>query len=398
MLMNALWEIQNRLLKHVDRSRFTRPLEHQIDWSQRLIGIKGARGVGKTTILLKRIQQAFETPTEALYASLDNWYFANHSLIDLADAFYKQGGKTLFLDEVHKYVNWSQEVKNIYDSYPDLSLVITSSSMLQMLSADADLSRRMTLYDLPGLSFREYLNIETSAEYTAVSLQDLQKHHVELANHVAANLRPLKYFGAYLKTGYYPFYLEGTAMYGQKLMHAINAAIEVDLPFCHSIDVQLTPKIKQLLRLVAVSPPMQPNVSKLSSIMGVSRPLVLKYFDYLSDGGLLNLLSNSKRGYTTMSKPKKVYLHNTNIGYAVAPETVDKGSQRETFFLNQLAEKHDVYVSDSADFEVEGMQYEVGGKNKGFDQLQGQSGYVVADDIEVGFGQKIPLWLFGFLL
>lgn len=395
--MDFFQEIQARLLKQVLNTRFTRPLEHQIDWSQRLIALKGARGVGKTTVLLKRIANELASTGQGLYASLDSFYFSENRLYDLADDFYKSGGKYLFLDEVHKYPNWSLELKNIYDSFPDLHLIVTSSSMLQLVTSEGDLSRRMTTYELRGLSFREYLNLETGNDFPAIGLSELLKNHVALANDVANLLRPLQYFTDYLQHGYYPYYLEGQPAYHQKLLSAINTAIEVDLPFCYGTEIAATPKIKQLLRLVAVSPPMQPNVSKLSSIMGVSRGSVLKYFDYLSDASLFNLLKTAKSGYSVMAKPSKVYLDNTNLGYAIAPETVNVGSQRETFFFNQIAPHADVYTPVSGDFLVNDTAFEIGGKKKGFKQVSAATGYVAADGIEVGFGRKIPLWLFGFL-
>jgi predicted AAA+ superfamily ATPase len=246
---------------------FDRYLEAQIDWKNRLIAIKGSRGVGKTTLMLKSIKEKFKNNTQCLYASLDNLYFSTHSLLELADSFYKQGGKYLFLDEVHKYKNWSQEIKNIYDSYINLKIIFTSSSILEILKGNADLSRRVVIYNLDGLSFREFLQIETGNLFDVYDLPDLLKNHISITSKITKQIKPLAYWSKYLKHGYYPFYLDDLNTYHHRLANTINLILEADLPQCRNVDINYIPKLKKLLYMVAVSPPMQPNISKLSGII-----------------------------------------------------------------------------------------------------------------------------------
>ncbi|MEI6884879.1 MAG: AAA family ATPase [Bacteroidota bacterium] len=396
--MERLIELSRHMVEQTSL-QFKRYLYFQIDWSNRLIAIKGARGVGKTTLILQYIREHHQKPGTALYVSLDDIYFSSNSLVGLTDTFYKAGGMALFLDEVHKYPTWSQEIKNIYDGYPSLKIVFTSSSILQINKGYADLSRRVASYNLDGLSFREFLEVSGVMNHSAVSLAEVLKEHKSIETEVNRQIRPLMHFRDYLNYGYYPFFLENRESYGQKLMAAINLTLEYDLPSIHSIDYSSIYKIKKLLYLLANSVPFKPNVSKLSEQIHTTRATVIQYFDHLKNAQIINLLNTDAMGTGYLAKPEKIYLHNTNIMYALAPETANKGNVRETFFLNQLGSMHSVTLPSAGDFRVDKKTtIEIGGKNKTRKQITKIPGsYVAADDIEYGFGNKIPLWLFGFL-
>ena len=387
-------------LLHQTDLQFERYLMSEINWKRKLIGIQGSRGVGKTTLLLQRIKQMFPTITsEVLYVSLDNVYFHENSLADLADQFYKQGGKYLFLDEVHKYRNWSAEIKHLYDSYPNVSIAFTGSSMIELGKGEADLSRRAVMYSLAGLSFREYLVLETGQPFASVSLLDLLSQHTSIAQQLTQQLRPLQYFSDYLRIGYYPFYREGRQEYLSQLQAVLNLIVETDLPAATNIQFSTTTKLKRLLRIIAEAVPFKPNVSKLSQQIGVTRDTLLTYLFWLEKAGLLNLLRSSVHGVSGMGKPDKVYLNNTNLMYALTDPTPDIGNVRETFFYNQvLSAGHDVQTTQPGDFKVQDVVFEVGGKNKKRQQIREvANSYVVADGIEIGVDRKIPLWLGGML-
>jgi len=396
--MDNLIEIQNRLIDQLG-TPFSRAIEHQITWSDRMISIRGARGVGKTTLLLKILRDKHDGDNRCLYASLDNLYFTNNSLVDLTDTFYKKGGRTLFLDEVHKLEGWSRQIKNIYDSYPQIQILFTGSSVLDLIKGEADLSRRAVSYDMTGLSFREYLQIQTNEVFPVCTLEQLLRNHQDIARSVIAKLQPLALFEAYLKTGYYPYYLEGLENYPQRLNSVTNQVLETDLPQCKNIDLRSVPKLKKLLYMIAVSAPMKPNVSKLSSAIEVSRQTVNLYLDYLQQACLINLLRTPKRGYGQLTKPEKVLLANTNLTHAIAKENWHIGNNRETFFVNQTSAIHQVQAAVQGDFLIDDKwTIEVGGKNKDTQQITGlDNAHIAADDIETGHDRKIPLWLFGFL-
>lgn len=379
---------------------FVRSLMDVINWDARLIGIKGARGVGKTTILLQYIK--LNLPNElnqTLYVSLDSFWFSQNSLIELADFFIKRGGKYLFLDEVHKYENWSQELKNIYDSYPELKVVFTGSSLLNILNARADLSRRAVVYYLQGLSFREYVSIETNQKLNYYKLDDIVKNHIVITDEILDKIKPFQYFNTYLKEGYYPFYKEEKELYHIKINEIVNMILEIELPLLRGIDLQYISKIKQLLLIIAQSVPFVPNVSKVSEKIGIQRATLLSYIHYLEEVKLTKNLFKKASGISKLQKPSKLYLENTNLMYAIAENAVNRGSLRESFFANQLSYNHNIQYSDYGDFLInETLTFEVGGKNKGLDQIKNLSNaYIVADDIEYGSQNKIPLWLFGFL-
>lgn len=379
---------------------FVRSLESDINWNARLIGIKGARGVGKTTMLLQHIKLSLADELDkTLYVTLDSIWFSNHTLVDLADDFVKKGGEYLFLDEVHKYSNWSQELKNIYDDYPMLKVVFTGSSLLEILNARADLSRRAIIYTMQGLSFREYLSIETGQHFDRLSLDSILKNHLKESTLINAKVRPLQYFDAYLKRGYYPFYKEELDLYVLRLEEIINMMLEIELPLLRGLDLAYVHKVKQLLLIISESVPFVPNVSKLSDKIGIARSTLLLYFHYLAEIGLTINLFKESGGISKLQKPLKVYLENSNLMYALSPRAVNTGNIRETFFGNQLGYTHKIMYSDMGDFFVdEKYVFEIGGKDKSKKQIATiENSFIAADDIEYGFQNKIPLWLFGFL-
>jgi len=390
--------------KHLHRLRlidmeFQRSLSKEIDWSSRLIAIKGARGTGKTTLLLQRIKEIYGDSRIALYASLDNIWFADNRIYNMADRFYKSGGKYLFLDEVHKYPGWVQEIKNIYDDFPDVNLVFTGSSLLEILNARADLSRRAVVYKMQGLSFREFLEMETGQQFPIFSLNDVFFNHNKLSMEVLSKLKPLQYFDLYLRQGYFPFYREGMAHYHQRVEEILSMILDIELPLMRGIDVHYVSKLKQLIQILAGSVPFVPNISKISERTGIARITLLKYLGNLEEAGILKLLYRDASGLTRLQKPDKLYLENPNYIYTLVPDKVNKGSLRETFLVNQLGYKHTVEYTEQGDIIVNRNQtIEVGGKQKTRRQIAHiQDSWIASDDIEFGSGNKIPLWLFGFL-
>lgn len=379
------------------KTDFIRSLAEQIDWSSRLVGIKGARGVGKTTLLLQYIKQHYGTSREALYVSLDNIWFSENRLYALADSFVKRGGKYLFLDEVHKYPSWSQEIKNIYDDFPGLQVVFTGSSLLEILNARADLSRRAATYKMQGLSFREYLGMFHKVDLPIVTLDDILQNHAEISATVLAKIRPLQYFDDYLRHGYYPFYTESAARYYPKIEEVINMILEIELPLLRGIEVAYVQKVKQLLQIAASSAPFVPNIVKLSERIGISRNTLIQYLFHLSEVRLVNSLFKQGKGMSQLQKPDKLYLENTNIAHALASSNTETGNMRETFFVNQLTYLHDVNYASKGDFLIDGKYtIEVGGQNKGNKQIESiDKAFIAADEIEYGAYNKIPLWMFG---
>jgi uncharacterized protein len=396
MIMELLIEAHNRQIEQLE-IRFRRDLS--IDWNDRLIGLTGARGVGKTTFLLTYIKEQLNNSPKALYASMDDFYFSNATLLQLADEWVKRGGTHLFVDEIHKYLNWSQELKNIYDKYKKLKVIFTGSSVLHIQSGNADLSRRAVVYNMEGLSFREYINIETGNSFERISLTELLKNHEAICREIVSKIKPIAYFDNYLKHGYYPYYLESSATYHRKLLNTINLMLEVDLPYLRHVEVKYVHKLKKLLYLLAQSAPFQPNVSQLAGDMEVSRNTVMLYLNYLEESKLLNLLRSKASSDAMLAKPEKVYLHHPNLLHAIGNVAVNKGSERETFFYNQVNNVCKVAYTTSGDFLVEGKYtFEIGGKTKGKKQIKEiKNSYIAADMLEYGFDNKIPLWLFGFL-
>ena len=384
------------------RETFVRSLDKKINWNSRLIGIKGARGCGKTTLLLQHLKNNhmdLVTSGKALFVSLDNIWFAKNSLLDLADSFSKNGGKILYLDEVHRHEDWSIYIKNIYDDYPELQVVFTGSSLLQILDARADLSRRPVMYNMQGLSFREFLNIKTGKDFQELSLEEILQNHTKLAFDICSKVKPFEYFDEYLKTGYYPFFLEGLDTYYMKLEETINMILDVELPLLRKIDIAYVPKIKKLLAIIAECSPFVLNTSKISGVMELNRTTLLSYLKSLTDAKLIASLFKDLKNVSSLQKPDKIFLENTNLMYLFEGKKVDEGNARETFLLNQLSYNQTVELSKASDFFVNGKYtIECGGKNKTGEQIKSlENAFVAADGIETGNGSKIPLWLFGFL-
>jgi predicted AAA+ superfamily ATPase len=370
-----------------------------IRWDARLIGIKGARGVGKTTLMLQYIKQNLPIDHSTLYVTLDNIWFANNTLSDLTDQFVKRGGKYLFLDEVHKYPNWSQELKNIYDDYAELKVVFTGSSMLELLNARADLSRRAIVYTMQGLSYREYINLTRGLSLPLITLEELLKDHTVIAREINAKVKPLEHFITYLKSGYYPFFQEIPDLYYNRVEEVINLILEIELPLLRNVDVAYVSKLKQLLQIIAESVPFIPNVSKLSERIGVNRNTFISYLHFLQEANITRNLYKDAKGITQMQKPDKIYLENSNLQYAFAPIHANMGNARETFFINQVNYKHTVEYAPESDFLVDHtFTFEVGGKSKTDKQIKNTANsFIVSDDLEYGTANRIPLWMFGFL-
>ncbi|SEM43681.1 hypothetical protein SAMN05216436_104202 [bacterium A37T11] len=379
---------------------FKRTLYEEIDWSNRLIGLMGPRGAGKTTILLQRIKEMGLSGSEALYVSLDDIYFTRNSLIDVAETFRINGGRYLFLDEVHKYPDWHREIKNIYDFKREITLFFTGSSIIDMLKLPVDLSRRAIIYHLSGLSFREFLQYAKGIRYEIIALGDLLKNHEKLVQTVIKDITPLKYFNEYLAYGYYPFFKENINTYPSRLEQVVKLVIEYDLAFVEHIDYQNIRKILELMAILAENVPFTPNISDLSKKLSMGRNTLIEYLHYLDKARLINNLYQSGKGYGKLEKPGKVLLENANLFEALAMVNPDKGSIRESFFAGQLINAgHHLSLPIKGDFEVDKQFiFEVGGRQKGYKQIAGiPNSFVAADELEAGVGNKIPLWLFGFL-
>lgn len=390
---------EHRILLEATDLGFKRHLINSLPWNERLLGIQGFRGVGKTTLILQYIKETYGDSDKALYVSLDNIYFSNNNLVDFVAHFVSVGGEHLFLDEVHKYPNWSVELKNIYDLHKNLKVTFTASSLLEILNSAADLSRRAVVFTMQGLSYREFLNFSLGTNFSSYTLDEILKNHKEISKSILEKTKPLKYFKNYISMGYYPFFNENNAFYYKKIQSIINMVIEIELPLLRDVAPSKTIKLKQLLYIIAQSVPFKPNISKLSARIGITRNTLVEYIKHLVDTGLLNMLNVNALGIGSLQKPEMLYLENTNLSFALAQEKTDIGSLRETFFLNQLSQNHVVTYPKQGDFIIdEKYLFEVGGKGKDYKQISGiENSYIAADDMEYGFGNKIPLWVFGFL-
>lgn len=374
-----------------------RYLFYQIDWKNRLIGITGPRGTGKTTLLLQHIKQE-KMENTSLYVSLDNLYFAQNTLSDLAHEFYLSGGTHLFLDEVHRYSNWAVEIKNLYDNYPDLHIVFTGSSILEIYKAQADLSRRSIMYSLTGLSFREFLSFEDIVELPVYPLELLLSDHTAMASDIITQTKVLPAFRNYLQYGYYPFYKEGIEVYYDRIESIINVILENDLPAIVTLQHATLVKIKRLLTHIASLVPYTPNINDLSGIIETDRKSLLSYLQYLDRAKLLLQLHSDTKRLAELAKPTKLYVDNTNLLFALSKNT-QSGTLRETFFANQLSHSHELTIPTAGDFLIDNTYlFEVGGKGKTFKQIRNvENSFVAYDDMEIGLGNKIPLWLLGLL-
>ena len=388
--MQTLFEYSNRLISNVNK-KFTRYLYNRIHWENRLIGIVGPRGVGKTTLVLQYIKNNLDV-RHTLYVSAEDFYFAKHRLSDLASDFVKWGGKCLFIDEIHKYPDWSKELKLIYDYHNQLKVVFTGSSVLDLKKGSSDLSRRAVLYNLQGLSFREYLMLFHQIEVPVFILNEILNHQVK----VPQIAHPLPLFADYLKRGYYPFALEPD--FDLKLLQVVHQTLESDIPVYAGMNVSKGRQLKQLMAIIAESVPFKPNMTKISEILAISRNVIADYLLYMEEAGMLAQLREDTKGIRGLGKINKVYLDNTNLVYILAGENANKGNIRETFFLNQCRVHHQIVSSNLADFKMEDKDFEVGGKNKGLKQIKtAENGFLVKDDIESGFFNTIPLWHFGLM-
>lgn len=398
--MDALLNRYKRLLS-VTSTAHIRSLMNTIHWNHRLIAIRGARGVGKTTLMLQYLKLHYADNTRAaLYASLDGVYFTQHTLTELVEQFYLRGGKHLFLDEVHKYPGWSREIKNVYDEYPDLKIVFTGSSLLRILNAEADLSRRCISYDMQGLSYREYLQFYHQIEVRPYSLDEILSDPDKICMDVNAKCRPLAYFDEYLQYGYYPFYMEGGKDYYTRLENVVNMILEIELPQQCGVDISNIRKLKSLLTILSSEVPLMVDITKLSSMAEMSRTTLLTYLQYLNRAKLISLLYSDLNSLKKLQKPDKIYMENTNLLYALSLKEVNKGTLREVFMVNQLSNEHRIeYCTRSADYTIDGKYtIEVGGKSKDGKQIaQVENAFIAADNIEYAAGNKIPLWTFGFL-
>ena len=389
--MQNFQNTHNSLLESSDQT-IKRELLHSIDWDDRLICIKGFRGVGKTTFLLDAIRKIYSKRNDILYVNLNTFYFSQRKIFSFADEFSKLGGKVLFLDQIQKYPNWSNELRLCYEKIPELKIIFTSSPVLRIAEGNPDLSGIVKIYHLEGLSFREYLNYKTNNNFRIYSLKEILENHKTIAEEIVAKVRPLAFFGDYLKFGYFPYFIENFNFYPVNLLKHINLALEIDLPYYNQIELKYLPRLRKLLHIIATETPFVPNVSKLATSIETSRATVMNYLKYLKNARLIQLLYDNG-DEDQAKKPDKIYMHNTNLLFSIAPGNTSNENLRHTFFYNQVGAFHEVKSSKSADFKIDGkFEFIVGGR-----KTESQNGcYAASDMIEIGEGKKVPLWLFGF--
>lgn len=391
--MQNLVNIHN-ILQEQSHLTIRRELLNEIDWNQRIIGIKGFRGVGKTAFLIDIVKEKFLNDKTCLYVNLNNFYFTKRKIISFADEFYKTGGKTLILDQIHKYPDWASELKTSYDNFPHLQIIFSASPVLRVLDGNNELQEIAKIYHLEGLSFREYLNYQSNLNFRRYTLQEILTDHVNIANEITNKIKPLAFLNDYLKDGFYPYFLDNKGFYNETLLKHINLALEIDVTYLNQIDLQYLPKLRKLLQIIASQAPFSPNVSKLSADVQTSRATIMNYLRYLKNARIINLLFPNGNE-DEIKKPDLVYLHNTNLMYAIDPANISNNTLRQTFFYNQLGYQHQVRSSGKAVFKVDDeFHFSVG--NKYTVPVDGES-FAAADMIELGSGRIIPLWLFGFL-
>ena len=397
IMLDKIKKYQTRLQKSFNIT-YRRYLYHTIDFDDKMVAVFGARGVGKTTLLFQYLGELQARGSNALYISLDYPFLSGVDLIELVEEFVESGGEFLLLDEVHRYEAFASHLKTIYDLF-DISVIFTGSSATSILNAKSDLSRRVTLYHLNGFSFREYLEVKYKLSLNSYALEDIVNDHIKIANAIEKNsFDILKEFGTYLKTGYYPFYFDKKSSYYQNLLNTINLTIDLDLTSLGLIEQKYTYKLKKLLEVICESKPFEVNYSKIAAMAEISRVKLYDYVSYLNDGQMLLLVDENVTGLKKVQKPAKIYLNNTNLLYAYC-ESSEIGTVRETFFANQAASHYPLHISKQGDF-ILSKKYtiEIGGRDKGFDQIKDiPESYVVSDGLMIGTGNRIPLWLFGFL-
>ncbi len=384
----------HRILVKDKLSVIDRKLLDELDIDARFIAIKGSRGVGKTTFLLDYIRENYLNDPSVLYVNMNNLFFTTTGLLPFIDKFYKRGGKILLLDQIHKYSEWEREIRQAYISYPDLKIIFSTSSIVNIQN-NFNLKEIVKKYNLNGFSFREFLHVQTEIEFRAYSLEEILKYHNRIVDEILLKVRPLAYFSDYLKYGYFPVFTEHRS-HIDNLLKNINLTLEFDIPYLKQIELKYLPKLKQLLYILASQAPCQPNVSKLSSAIGVSRATIMNYLYYLREARLLNLLVEQGQEPESGKKPNEVYLHNTNLMYAISTEGVDESVLAKTFFLNQVSNIYEVNYSSDVDFLVDEQHRFIIGKEHKKKNIEGNY-YIAEDMIEKGEGNTIPLWLFGFL-
>lgn len=404
--VQKIFSYSNSIIETVELD-FKRYLFNQINWEARLVEILGSRGVGKTTLMLQKAKILnSEKANQAVYISLDDKLMFKHSIVDVAEELVKYGVKYLFFDEVHKYpskikdYDWSAEIKNSYDRFPNLRIVYSGSSILKIYKGQGDLSRRKSSYILAGLSFREYLELNGVVSFKKIVLSDLLERHQEISSAITKEIKVIPLFKEYLKTGYFPFYNEDPSSYYNRLNSILNVIIETDIPAVSSITFETSLKLKKLLAVIASTVPYVPNLINLRNELFVTdQRTLLKYIDFLEKAEVITTLSQKARGNKILQKPDKIYLGNTNYFYGLNMMGEEMGTIRETFFNTQLNIEHQLRLPKTGDFLVdEKYTFEIGGKNKTSKQVKDiQNSYVVLDDIENGIFNQIPLWLFGFL-
>lgn len=398
--MQRLFQLQEQLLG-LTPMEIVRECASKINWESQLVAIRGPKGVGKSTIIRQYIKQHYAANDQsALYCTLDANYFVDHSILDLVTDFYRIGGKHLFLDEVHKYPNWSREIKEVYDYYPDLRVVISGSSLLSLMQGDADLSRRCVNYDIQGLSFREYLRFYEGIELPVCTIEELTTNAHPFVAQVYKQCKPMAYFDKYLHYGYFPYYKNNPVEYYASVSNVVRYIIEEELPRICKVELSNTRKIRALMNILASGEPYEVDITRMSVQSGLQRPTILAYLKYLSDAKLIHLLYSDLVNVKKLQKPDKIYIEDTNMLCALTARPVKEGTMRETFAITHLSVEHEVeYGKQHGDFVVDGKYtFEVGGAGKNFKQIADiQNSFILADDLDYPFGNKLPLWIIGFL-
>jgi predicted AAA+ superfamily ATPase len=398
-MLENLRKLEKRILKE-NSSDYKRYLYQRIDFGSQMIGIVGSRGVGKTTILLQYLKELKATSEshKSLYFSYDYPTNIDIKLIELAEEFTKVGGEYLLIDEIHKYDRFALDLKAIYDFYPKLKVLFTGSCSVSIYNSQADLSRRVVLYSMNGLSYREFLDMKLGVKLPSFNLEDILANHIQIADSLSEYFLPLEYMQEYLTFGYYPFYFKDQNQYLRQLNAVINQTIDIDLVSLGLVKASFTNKLKKLLLIISESNPFELNITKVATNIEVSRNTLYAYLHHLDRGGLLNIVGSSKKGISKLSKPEKLYLNNTNLFYTFATEP-KIGTIRETYFVSQIKSLYNIEVSDRGDFVVNGKYiFEVGGEGKSFSQIKDlENSYLVIDTDTTENKYKIPLWLFGFL-
>jgi len=377
--------------------KYKRFLFDKIDFNAKLIGLIGSRGAGKTTLVLQYLKSLDIKSDEFLYISCDHPLLASKTLFQIAEEFYNYGGKILIIDEIHKKENFCIELKNIYDFF-DLQVIFTGSSAISLEQCQSDLSRRALVYRLPVLSLREYIELHSNERFDAYSLEDIFTNHLDISTEIMSKIKPLKYYKEYLKSGAYPFVLEGNNSYHQRLIEIVNETLTYDIGTIYKVTLSNITSLQKLLEIICRSKPYEINYEKISKLIGISKNTLKQYIVYLNEANLINSLGGISRGNTYIQKPNKLYLHNTNL-FEILCSNTEIGTIRETFFNSQVQYNHQLHYPKNGDFCIDEKYFiEIGGKNKGFDQIKDiKNSYVVKDDIESGFKNSLPLWLFGFL-